>query len=791
MERKSFKQVLEFDKVLGYLSECASCNLTRERCLRAETFDDASKIQYELELTTQARKVLDSGLLYPLEDIKDIHSSLNDAKKQLRLSEIEIYEIAETLRTARLVRNYLDKFSDEYLELSAMKDSLFIDRDFEDKIFDTFDSNVKVKETASMELKRLNSSLKDTQINIKNTISSLLSNSAFVSNLQDTVCTQREGRSVFQVKAECKNKVAGIVHDVSASNQTYFIEPKELVGLNNKVRELEAQILAEIERILKELTKEIAARYDEILISFNQLIEIDFVFAKARYSIKIDGVGANISQDKKISLKSMKNPVLMRVRDDIVENDFFIEKENNCLVVTGSNTGGKTVIIKTIGLCVLMTKAGFHIPCYEAEIYPFEKVFADIGDEQSIIQSLSTFSSHMNNIVSIVNQADEETLILLDEISAGTDPAEGSSLAQSILEYLQSKGAFCVVTTHYGELKSLAYLKKGFKNASVEFDLDTLSPTYKLLIGIPGSSNAIAIAKNLGVNEEITEKAREIYFTQKDPSARVLEELQTTQQQLSQTTKSVQKSEENLKTLEDELSEKLSDIKKSKKKNIEIYKKKYETSIAEAREEIRHILKEIRQQKSEKIARRSFSRLANIENKLRANFAKDEEEISDTYKPIDWNNIKIGDKVIIKHLNQEAEIVSLPDKSKNITIQMGMMKTIVKQDKVAVYSKNLVKASQGKKFYLQKSNLELRRHEMSQTLDLRGYRCEEALDELETYLDKASLVNLTPIYVIHGHGTGALKQVIRDYLSSSPYVAKYRAGESAEGGDGVSVIDIN
>lgn len=789
-ERKSYQQILEFDKVLNYLSECATSNLAKKRCLDSKVFEDVNKIKLELELTTQARKVLDSGILYPLEDIKDIYSSLKDAKKQLRLSEVEIYQVADVMRTARLVRNYLDKFSTEYMELSQLKDSLFVDKELEDKIFDTFDSSMQVKETASAELKRLHNSLKDTYVNIKSTISSLLSNTSFVSNLQDTVYTQRDGRTVFQVKAECKNKIAGIVHDVSASNQTYFIEPKELVGLNNKIRELEAKINAEIERILKELSQEIAVYYDELLTSWNQLIEIDFIFAKAKYSIKIDGVGAKISSDKKIILKCMKNPVLMRVTQNIVENDFLLEKENNCLVITGSNTGGKTVVIKTVGLCVLMTKAGLHIPCYEAEIYPFKKIFADIGDEQSIIQSLSTFSSHMNNIVNIINQSDDETLILMDEISAGTDPAEGSSLAQSILEYLQAKGAFCVVTTHYGELKSLAYLKKGFKNASVEFDLESLSPTYKLLIGIPGSSNAIAIAKNLGINDEISNYAREIYFTQKDPSARVLEELQTTQQQLSQTTKSVKQSEENLKTLEDELSEKLTDIKKSKKKNIEIYKKKYETAINEAKCEIKQILKEINQQKSEKIARRSFARLANMENKLRSDFAKDEEEIAETYKPIDWQNAKIGDKVIIKQLNQEANLVTLPDKNKNITIQMGMIKTIVKQDKLAVYNKNLIKNTE-KKNYLQKSSFNLKRYDLSQTLDLRGYRCEEALDEIELYLDKASLANLSPVYIVHGHGTGALKQVIRDYLSTSPYVSKYRAGEAAEGGDGVSVIDIN
>ncbi len=790
VKRKSCEELLEFDKVLSFLSDYAVSELGKERCLNAQIFEDKNKIEYEILLTTQARRAYDNADIPPLQDIKDVYKFLEDSKKHLRLSELEIFSIAEVIKTSRLVKNYLDKLAADFCQLSSLGEILFVDKELEDKIFDTFDSSMNVKYNASPELKKLNHSLKDTQTNIKKTISSLLSNSSFVLNLQDTVYTQREGRTVFQVKAECKNKVGGIVHDVSASNQTFFIEPKELVGLNNKVRELEVQIQSEIERILRELSNEIALYYDEIVSSLNQLVEIDFIFAKAKYSAKTDSIGADILLDKKIVLKGMKNPVLMKVTKNIVENDFEMDKENNCLIITGSNTGGKTVTIKTVGLCILMAKAGLHIPCYEAAIYPFKKVFADIGDEQSIIQSLSTFSSHMNNIVFIVNNSDEETLVLLDEVAAGTDPAEGSSLAQSILEYLQELGAFCIVTTHYGELKSLAYTKNGFKNASVEFDLESLSPTYKLLIGIPGTSNAISIAKNLGINEKIANLAREIYFNQKDPTAKVLEELQTTHHQLSQTTKSVQQSEENLKTLEDELNEKLSDIKKTKKKNIEIYKKKFETSINSARDEIRQILKEMRQQKSEKIAHRNFSRLAKLENKLRHEFSLEEEAVLETYKPIDWQTIKIGDKVMIKNLDQEAILLSLPDKNNKVDIQMGMIKTSVKKDKLAIYNKNIIKTPE-KKYALKQAKLNIERYNLSQTLDLRGYRCEEALDAIESYLDKASLVNLSPVYIVHGHGTGALKQVVRDYLASSPYVAKFRPGENAEGGDGVSVIDIN
>ncbi len=787
---KSTEQILEFDKVLGYLSGYAVSNLGAQRCLNAQIYDDVNTIINQLLLTTQAKNILSKGLNIPLENIFDIDKTLNDAKKKLRLSEEEIINIARTLRTARLMRNFLDDCSKDYLELSQLKNSLFANKEFEDKIFNTFTPSYTVKEDATSELKRLYQTLRDTTQNVRACVSTLMQNSDFTSNLQDTVYTQRDGRTVFQVKAECKNKISGIVHDVSQSNQTYFIEPEILVGLNNKIREIEAQIRIETEKILKILSEEIGQYADEIYNSNLQLIELDFIFAKAKYSISFDGTSAKISDKKVINLKMMKNPVLIKSKDNIVENDFYIDENKNCMIITGSNTGGKTVVLKTVGLCVLMTKAGMHIPCYEAEIYPFKKVYADIGDEQSIVQNLSTFSAHMTNIVNIINHADSESLILPDEISAGTDPKEGASLAQAILEYLQKKGAFIVATTHYGELKSLAYLKSGFINASVEFNINTLEPTYKLLIGIPGASNAISIGQNLGLKEEIISNARETYFNEKDNTAKVLEELQKTQHELSDSKRIIEEKEENVKRLEQSLNDKLNEIKKEKKKNIHIYKKKYETSLDEAREEIKDILKQMREEKSEKIARRSFHRLAGIETAMRTGFRSDEDEIAEKYTPIDWQTAKIGDKVMITDLNQEVTILALPDKNKNVQIQMGQLKTKVKQNKLAVLNKNLIK-HEAKAKGIFKKDFSIERRSISQTLDLRGYRCEEALDEIEAYLDKASLVNLSPVYIIHGHGTGALKQVIRDYLMNSPYVAKFRPGENAEGGDGVSVVDIN
>lgn len=785
-------QLLEFDKVLDFLSDFATSELGKNRCKTAQVYSSEDKIANELALTTEARYLLNQFLEPPFEDILDIKNSVVEAKKGLTVSADELFNIAKVLRTTRLVNSYLTRNNSLGASLSKFIDILLPQKELEDKIFNTFDAEMNVRDDASEKLKSLRMSLRDSEQNLKMEVSKLLSSSAFTNNLQDTLWTKREDRIVFQVKAECKNKVGGIVHDTSASGQTFFIEPKQIVPFNNKIREVKVAILAEIERILSELSVFVASSSEIILANLENLVELDFIFAKARYSLKNDFACPKILKDKIINLKGLKNPVLMSVTQEVVENDFYLDKEKSCLVITGSNTGGKTVLLKTIGLIILMAKAGMHVPCYEAEIFLFDKIFADIGDEQSIVQSLSTFSSHMKNIINIVNNADEKSLILLDEISAGTDPQEGASIAQAVLEYLCDRGAFVICTTHYGELKSLAIMKKGFKNASVEFNTQTLSPTYKLLMDIPGASNAINISQNLGLPTSIVEKARKIHYTQKDITAEVLQELQQTQQTLSHSAQEAKKLEISAGELKQEYKEKVEEIKKQKKKNIDVYKKKYEARINHARKEIKAILDELRQEKSEKVARRAYARLAELEHQAHQEFADDMDDVSQKYQKLDLAQLKIGDKVIVRGFDQKAEILALPDKNGNIQIQMGLIKTKVKPAKLALYDANIIKkivkpssyASPTKKFNFD-------RLEMSQTLDLRGYRVEEALDELEAYLDKASLANLTPVYIIHGHGTGALKTVLRDYISSSPYVCKYRVGEQAEGGDGVTVIDIN
>ena len=694
------------------------------------------------------------------------------------------------MRTSRIVRNFLKENLPFDAKMQTLTNELYSNKTLEDKILDTFDDNMTVKQNANKDLSGLYSSLKDTEANLKKKVQELMNSSEFQKHLQENIYTIRDDRIVFQVKASSKSKVGGIVHDVSATNKTFYIEPSQIVPINNKIRELKSKIYAEIIRILTALSNEVRSEFEALQKTEETLAQIDFHFAKARYAVKIQAIEPNLSTKKIIKLDLMRHPLLIGRVEKIVENDFEIGEGYKSIIITGSNTGGKTVTLKTVGLFIMMAKSGLFLPCAEAHIYPFEKVLADIGDEQSILQSLSTFSSHMKNIIDILENADSETFILIDEMCAGTDPQEGAVLAEIILKEFTKKQAFSIITTHYGELKTLEYTDHYFKNACVEFDTESLSPTYKLVIGIPGLSNAISIASNLGLAENLVWQAKELMITQRDTSSIVVERLQDTQQRLDSNLKEAETLTAEADELKKKYEQELSQHKKEKKKSLKIIKDKFEGQLEVAKDEIKAILTELRKEKSEKIARRSYQRLAQLEQGFRADMHALEE--AEQYTEIDWAKIQINDKVMLKDLNQQVTILSLPDKNDTLYIQMGLIKTKIKKNKLAVYNPQLAKKTNLPLTALKKdSSFSVKKYDISNKLDLRGVRVEEALDELENYLDRASLANLSPIYVIHGHGTGALKAAVREYLSTSPYVAKYRPGEDSEGGDGVSVIDIN
>ena len=777
------QKALEYDKILAELANFAKTDQSKELCLNLTPYTQYEDIEREIRYTREAKDVLDLARDIPIEKIQNF-SKLKT--KNEYFTEEELIDIAKTMRTSRIVKNFLKENLVFDAAMSGLLENLYSNKEFEDKILNTFDENYTVKQDANPELKGLYSSLKDTDAALKQKVQDLMNSPAFQVHLQENIYTKRDDRIVFQVKASSKSKVGGIVHDVSASNKTFYIEPAQIVPLNNKIRELRSKIYAEIIRILTALSFEVRKEMENLILAEQTLAQIDFHFAKARYAVRIQAVEPEHTKERKVTIDLMRHPLLIGRVPNIVENDFEIGNEYKSIIITGSNTGGKTVALKTVGLFLLMAKSGMFLPCAEAHIYPFEKVLADIGDEQSILQSLSTFSSHMKNVIDILKLADKETFVLIDELCAGTDPQEGAILAEVIMKSLAKKEALSVITTHYGELKTLEFIDPYFKNASVEFDTESLSPTYKLIIGIPGLSNAISISANLGLDAGLIWEAKELLITQRDPSSLMVERLQDTQQKLDINLKEA----ENLNAQADELKQyyekEISQHKKDKKKTLKIIKDKFENQLDEAKDEIKEILNELRQEKSEKIARRAYSRLAKMEQGFRSELHSLEEQ--EDYTELDWSLIQMGDTVMIKDLNQPVKVLSLPDKNNSLFIQMGMIKTKVKKDRLAVYNPALAK-----KVILpniKQETFTLKKYDISNTLDLRGERVEEALDDLENYLDKASLANLSPVYIIHGHGTGALKTAVRDFVSTSPYVAKYRVGEDAEGGDGVCVIDI-
>ena len=777
---------LEFDKITEKISGFAKTSQSKALCLAAKPHNSAADIKRELEFTRDAKFILDMPSELPVGFVADI-KKLQAVMLTGYLSEEELSDTAQTLRSSRLVKKFLNDNLDENSILRALAKDLISDRELEDEIFDTFDDALNIRPDATPELKGLYSSLKDTESNLRKQVNSLLNNTEFQKHLQENIYTTRDDRIVFQVIASSKSKVPGIVHDVSASSKTFYIEPELLVPLNNKIREIKSQIHAELVRILVSLTNLVRERINEIALSEKLLAQIDFHFAKARYAVKIHAIEPEITDNKILSFEKMKHPLLIGNVENVIANDFETGKDYKSVIITGSNTGGKTVTLKTIGLFILMAKAGFFLPCTMAKVYPFKQIFADIGDEQSILQNLSTFSSHMTNIIEILNKSDEDTFVLLDEICAGTDPQEGAVLAKTILEHLAAKGVYSTITTHYGELKALEYQNPYFKNASVEFDTNSLKPTYRLLMGIPGLSNAILIASNLGLDKSIVDEAKNLLISQKDPSILVVEKLQETQHKLAQNLQEAENLKEQSLTTQKEYEQNLSEIKKDKKKTIKRIKDKFDYELLSVKAEIKDILDELRREKSEKIARRSYARLAGMEQKFRSKLGEHEEKTE--YEEVQWDNVQINDKLLLKELNQVVTLLGLPDKNSKVPVLMGNIKTQIKKDKLAAFDKQYEK----KQNTYKPSSLEsftLKKYSVSNTLDIRGYRVEDALDTLEGWLDEASLANISPVTVIHGHGTGALKSAVRDFLSTSPYVASFRVGNNTEGGDGVSIIDL-
>ncbi len=770
---------LEFDKVLAHLSKYAISSLGKNACLNVEILDNKTKIEYELNLVDEAKKIIDNTQQYlPINELVNI----DEVMKNTRFLAVEIVELAKNLRYARLVKNYISK--NEAYNLNEIIKNLYVDKDFEDSVFDIFDSELNLLDSASDTLRSLRNSYKDNKDNLKNAINNLLSNHSFVENLQDTVISLRENRPVFQVKASCKNKVSGIVHDISSTNLTYFIEPAQLIPLSNKLKQIDIEIKAEIERILSNLS----AKFKEksALLKHNQkiLTKLDLIFAKARYSIHLHAISAEIVEEKIIEIQQMAHPLLLEIKEDVVKNDFELGKNYNILLITGSNTGGKTVALKTVGLIVLMTKAGLHIPCLGAKIYPFKDIYCDISTEQSLEQGFSTYSAHIKNISDILDNCDNNSLVLFDELGSGTDPIESVCISRAILEYLKNKNVNAIITTHLGELKNLKYEDSYFENATVLFDIETLKPKYNLIIGMSGASCAIDISSELGLNKEIISRAKEILKENNSPTSKIFLNIEKTNQELIKKEQEAQNNLDNSKKIKTELDDKLKDLKQNKKKSLDNFKKKFQSQLDSARGEIKEVVDSIRKEKSIKVAMRAYNRLNRIESAIREEFSQHDDKLSEKFKELDKSNLKIGQNVLVKKLNQVVILDSLPNQKGICEVRIGNIKSKVNIKDLAYTDKKVAQ-------HLKKVQVSFENNDnLLSRLDLRGMRALEAIEYLDEKLDKASLRGLNQVTVIHGFGTGALKQAVKEYLTDSPYVAKFYYGDNDNGGEGVVIVDL-
>ncbi len=783
---KNTLKVLEWEKITRELAGFSTSETGRQRCLETEIFSDENTIKRELKLTSEARFLMDRAAFPPISGIRNTYEAINLAKVGQALNNSELVAIGKNLQTTARVKSFFSRHKEETPLICEVSEGLSEDAGLEKAILEIFDESENMLDSATRELKSLTLSLKNQSENLKDRMNRFTNSSEISTYLQNPVYTIRNDRYVVPVRVENKAHVPGIVHDISSSGATVFIEPQSMVELNNRIKETELKIDAEKKRILSELSARVGQKAYYLNLNLDLLTEIDFICAKAGYSISINATEPEISPEKEISIKNARHPLLLKVVEKVVPNDIELGKDYQIMLITGPNTGGKTVVLKTMGICMLMARAGLHIPADEAVIYPFLKIFADIGDEQSLIQSLSTFSGHIRNIIGILENTDENTLILLDEIGAGTDPMEGTALAEALMEDIRKKGAFALVTTHFSELKALAYTMEGYYNASVEFDTETLSPTYRLIMGIPGKSNAISIAGNLGLATNIVEEAKHNYLNKKDPTGKVLEGLQDTQQKLSKDAREIEEKKHSIEELELNYNKEIEKIKSEKKQIISVYRKKFDTAYFQAREKIDSILEDVRKTKDEKTARSSLSRLGKTISEARKLGLEETEKLEPGQEPVNWDEIKPGDPVFIKSLGKDGVLESLPDKNNNVQIEIGVLKTKVKKD-------DIFRAKSGKKQEkppASRKGFMLDRKNISNTLDLRGQTAEEALLKVDYFLDEAHLANLSPVCIIHGHGTGKLRREIREHLKKSPYVKKFRPGKEGEGGDGVTLADL-
>ncbi|MDQ0157365.1 endonuclease MutS2 [Robertmurraya andreesenii] len=784
MQQRVLK-ILEFHKVkeqvLEHASSTLGAQLVRE-LIPSTNLEEVIRMQEETDEATSVIRIKGN---VPLGGIFDIKPHIKRADIGGMLSPHELMQVSSTIHASRIIRRFVEDLIEEELQyphLSELTSQIVVLSELEEAIRMAIDENGAVLDSASDLLRTLRNQLRTKESKVRERLENMIRSSNAQKMLSDAIVTIRNDRFVIPVKQEYRGHYGGIIHDQSSSGQTLFIEPQSIVELNNELQSIRVKEQQEIERILMELSARVAENSSELSIIVDVLAKIDFVFAKARYGQKIKASKPKMNNEGRISLFKARHPLIPI--DEVVANDIFLGKDFSTIVITGPNTGGKTVTLKTVGLCTLMAQAGLQIPALDgSEMAVFSSVFADIGDEQSIEQSLSTFSSHMVNIVDILNEVDFESLVLFDELGAGTDPQEGAALAISILDEVYKRGARVIATTHYPELKAYGYNREGVVNASVEFDVETLSPTYKLLIGVPGRSNAFEISKRLGLNEKVISAAKSHVSADTNQVEGMIAALEENRLQAEKELEEAHDLLKNAEKLHRDLQKQMAEYYAKKDELVEKAKEKAKQILIKAQSEAEEVIQQLRRMQLEKQAEIKEHELIEARKRLEEAVPKTKKSSKALNQREQKHTFKPGDEVKVLSFDQKGQLLERVS-DHEWQVQIGILKMKVnEQDLQFIKSEKVVEARplatvRGKDFHV------------SLELDLRGERFEDALIRVEKYIDDALLAGYPRVSIIHGKGTGALRQGVQEYLRNHRSVKRIRFGDAGEGGTGVTIVEF-
>ena len=782
-------QKLELDQVLQRLSACAGSEGGKAACLLLRPTSDLEEVTLLLQQTTAASDLCARKGNPVFGDVTDVSSSLERAERGGTLQPTELLRVAGILRCARTIQGYVSP-DDPKTVLDSLFRSLTPNKYLEDKIFGAILSEEEIADTASTALADIRRHMRIQSGKIRDSLQKVISSPAYSKFLREPIITIRQGRYVVPVKSECKNDVPGLVHDVSATGSTYFVEPMSAVNANNALRELELKEKKEIERILAELSAEAAGYRSAIDLDYQLLVQLDVIFAKAKLSYQMRAGEPIMNEKGRVELRKARHPLIDP--KTVVPISVRLGTDFDSMIITGPNTGGKTVTLKTIGLLTLMAECGLHIPAGDGStLSTFEAILADIGDEQSIAQSLSTFSSHMRTIVDVVAQCDDRTLVLFDELGAGTDPAEGAALATAIIEFCRKMGSRVVATTHYAELKLYAMRTKGVINASCEFDVETLRPTYRLLIGIPGKSNAFAISRKLGLAEEILKEADSLVDKSDKDFEDVLSQLESQRQQMESARVEAERLRQETAKIKQQSEQYQAQLQKEKEKAMESARKEAQYIIEEARAAANLASEELKAMKKQLQDRADTTGFNQRQSELRRNLNEAEDKLRSVQpkkeRPKPSRGILVGDTVELLKLGTKASVIGI-NKDGSLQLQAGILKMTAAPEEVYLLENENPYKEKGTR--PKHSGREMKLSAMPTEIDLRGMDAIEAICVLDRYLDEAMRANLTQVRIIHGKGTGTLRAAVQQDLKKNKYIKSFRLGVYGEGEDGVTIADF-